>query len=93
MRGGESKAVHTGIPDLRFYPLVVYRGCAGGELDSNRRPTFEIEFIAHEAGKHFWRGDERCCTIIASYACVQFLCRQEGEHEKGFSGYLRANQQ
>ena len=44
--------MQTCIPDLRFYPLVVDRDCAGSELDTDRRPAFEIELIAHEAGKH-----------------------------------------
>ena len=74
--------MHTCIPYLRFYPLVVDGDCAGGELDTNRRPTFEVELIAHEAGKHCGEEDERCWTIIASYECVQFLCHQEGEYEK-----------
>ena len=62
VRRGGSKAVHTGIPDLRFYPLVIYRDCAGGELDTNGRPTFEVEIIAYEAGKHC--GEEMSAIVL-----------------------------
>jgi len=62
VRRGGSKAVHTGIPDLRFCPRIVYHGCAGGELDTNGRPTFEIEIIAHEAGKYC--GEEMSAVVL-----------------------------
>ena len=58
----ESKAVHTNIPNLRHYPLIVYCDCAGGELETNRRPTFEIELIARKAGKHC--GEEMSVVVL-----------------------------
>jgi hypothetical protein len=44
--------VRTGVPDLRLYPLIIYREYAGGELDTDRRPALEIELVAYEPREH-----------------------------------------
>jgi hypothetical protein len=44
--------VRTCVPDLRLYPLIVYRDYASGELDTDRRPALEIELVAYEPREH-----------------------------------------
>jgi len=44
--------VRTGIPYLRFYPLIVNCDRTGVEFNINRRPAFDIEPVVHEAREH-----------------------------------------
>jgi hypothetical protein len=94
-RGGwRSKVKRTGIPDLHFYPLIVDYDRAGAELDTDRRPAFDIEPIAHEAGEHCDKRYE-CVLLPPSIAYVQFLYGQKGadEQDYSFSGHLEAHQE
>ena len=56
--------VRTGVPDLRLYPLIVYRYYAGGELDTDRRPALEIELVAYEPREHC--GDKVSAAVLHS---------------------------
>lgn len=83
--------MRTGIPNLRFYPLIVDCDCAGAEFDTNRRPAFDIEPIAHEAREHLARDEP--VLVPPSIAYIQFLYGQHEADGQGFSGHLRVNQQ
>ena len=84
--------MRTGIPDLHFYPLIVDYDRAGAELDTDRRPAFDIEPIAHEAGEHC---GEIECIFPSRIAYIQFLYGQKraDEQDYGFSGHLEASQE
>jgi hypothetical protein len=56
--------VRTSVPDLRLYPLIVYRHYAGGELNTDRRPALEIELVAYESREHC--GDKVSVAVLHS---------------------------
>ena len=84
-RGGwEVRAVRTGIPDLRLYPLIVYRDYAGGKLDADRRPALEIEVVACEPGEH--------CGHRISAAASPYLYSPSTPETDTYSFYVVRNE-
>ena len=84
--------MRTSVPDLRLYPLIIYHGCAGGELDADRRPGIDIELVTCKSGEHY--GDRvSAATLFAPPLrhghCIRTVSTRS--ERKGISDPLTAN--
>ena len=68
---GEAGIARTSVPDLRFYPCVVHRDYASGELDAACRSALGIEIVTYEPREHC--GDEMSGFISRPRKCIHAI--------------------